>query len=109
MVSTGCESAWPIIVEAPARATAAKKRIGSRIVTLHFGYLTITQAGWTERNQANDGRDRDQKRIAHFPAEQTGEGCQANQRCQPIADGDTAEQNAGAENCASTTTNGRRQ
>ena len=48
-------------------------------------------------DQADHRRGGDQKRVVHFPAEQDRERSHADQRRQPVANGDAAEQDAGAE------------
>src|ERR1700722_1357514 len=52
------------------------------------------------RNQSHDCGCRDQQGVAHFPAEENGERDNANQRRQPVANGDPAKQDAGAEDRA---------
>src|SRR5579872_6403387 len=59
--------------------------------------------GWLQQRisyQADHRCGGDQQRIVDLPAEQHRERAEADQRGEPIADGDAAEQNAGAENGA---------
>src|SRR5258708_39284930 len=51
-----------------------------------------------ERDQANDRRHRYKKRVADLPAEKDTERSETNQHREPITDGDSTQQDAGAKN-----------
>src|SRR5215471_13304703 len=51
-------------------------------------------------NQANDSCGRNQRGIANLPTEKNSKRRDANEHCQPVADGNFPKQNTGADNSA---------